>query len=68
MMLRGEARSDRETGWAEFRSMDRTRDAGMQQHVKLLSPQQGVADTFEKAGFTLFFEIYSDLEKAVASF
>ena len=68
MLLRGEKLADPEAGWQVFKSMDRSRSSGMQKHVKLLSPQQGVADTFDKAGFTLFFEIYTDLKKAVASF
>lgn len=70
MLLRGEklADSDSEAGWAVFKSMDRSRASGMQKHIKLYKPQEGVADTFDKAGFTLFFEIFDDLEKAVASF
>ena len=68
MLLRGEKLANPETGWAVFKSMDRSRSSGMQKHVKLLSPQEGVAETFEKAGFTLFFEIFTDLQKAVASF
>jgi anti-anti-sigma regulatory factor len=68
MLLRGERLADPEAGWAVLRSIDRSRDSGMQKHVKLLKPQQGVAETFEKAGFTLFFELFDDLQKAVASF
>ena len=68
MMLRGEKLVDPEAGWAMFKSMDRSRASGMQKHIKLLSPQAGVADTFDKAGFTLFFEVYTDRQKAVASF
>jgi anti-anti-sigma factor len=68
MMLRGEKLADPDAGWATFKSMDRSRASGMQKHVKLLRPQQGVAETFDKAGFTLFFEIFDDLQKAVASF
>jgi anti-anti-sigma regulatory factor len=66
--LRGEIPNDPQAGWAALKSMDRSREAGMQKHLKLLNPQQYVADTFEKAGFTQFFEIYTDLKKAVASF
>jgi anti-anti-sigma regulatory factor len=40
----------------------------MQPHLKLLNPQQHVADTFEKAGFTQFFQVFTDLKTAVASF
>lgn len=67
-MLRGEKAADMQAGWSAVKSIDRSREAGMQKHVKLLSPQQYVADTFDKAGFTQFFEIYSDLNKAVSSF
>ena len=68
IMLRGEKPADPQSGWAVLKSIDRTRDAGMQKHVKLLQPQQYVADTFEKAGFTQFFEVFTDVSKAVASF
>ena len=66
--LRGEKPADPQSGWSALKSMDRTRERGMQKHVKLLSPQQYVADTFENAGFTQFFEVFSDLKKAIASF
>ena len=68
MMLRGEQLINPEAGWAVFKSMDRSRESGMQKHIKLLNPQEGVAVTFEKAGFTLFFEVFKDLQTAVASF
>jgi anti-anti-sigma factor len=67
-MLRGEKAPDMEAGWQALKSIDRSREAGMQKHVKLLNPQQYVAETFDKAGFTQFFEIYSDLQQAVAAF
>jgi anti-anti-sigma factor len=68
MLLRGEKLADSDAGWAVLKSMDRSRESGMQKHVKLLSPQTGVAETFDKAGFTQFFEIFTDLKQAVASF
>ena len=68
ILLRGEKPTDPQSGWAALKSMDRSRDRGLQKHVKLLNPQQYVAETFDKAGFTQFFEVFSDLEKAVASF
>jgi len=66
--LRGEQPTDPDSGWAALTSMDRSRARGVQKHIKLLSPQQGVSETFDKAGFTQFFEIYSDLQTAVGSF
>ncbi len=68
ILLRGETPTDPQSGWAALKSIDRSREAGMQKHLKLLNPQPYVAETFEKAGFTQFFEIYTDLKKAVASF
>ena len=68
VLLRGEKPADPQSGWAALKSMDRSREAGMQKHIKLLNPQQYVAETFEKAGFTQFFEVYTDVKKAVASF
>ena len=68
LMMRGEKPVDPQSGWAELKAIDRSRAAGMQKHVKLLNPQTYVADTFEKAGFTQFLEIFTDLKKAVASF
>ena len=68
LLVRGEKPSDPEAGWSAIKSFDRARERGLVQHVKLLSPQKYVAETLEKAGFTQFFEIFTDLNKAVASF
>ena len=68
IMLRSEKSADPQPGRNALKAMDRIRDRGMQKHVKLLSPQQHVAETFDKAGFTQFFEVFTDLQKAVASF
>jgi anti-anti-sigma factor len=68
ILLRGEKPVDPQSGWFALKSIDRAREAGMQRHVKLLNPQQYVADTFDKAGFTMFFEVFSDVNKAVAAF
>lgn len=68
IILRGEKPTDPQSGWGALKAMDRDRDRGTQKHVKLFGPQQYVAETFDKAGFTQFFEIFDDLKKAVASF
>jgi anti-anti-sigma regulatory factor len=68
LMLRGELPADGDSGWTALKSIDRSRESGMQKHVKLLQPQQYVAETFDKAGFTQFFEIYRDIKQAVAAF
>lgn len=68
IMLRGERPADPQSGWVALKSIDRAREAGIQKHVKLLSPQQYVAETFDKAGFTQFFQVFTDLKQAAASF
>jgi anti-sigma B factor antagonist len=68
ILLRGEKPVEAETGWSALKSIDRAREAGTQRHVKLFKPQQFVAETFEKAGFTQLFEVFDDMQRAVASF
>lgn len=68
MTLRGERPLEPRAGWGKLKAMDRTRDGGMQAHVKLLNPQPQVAEVFDKAGFMQFFEVFDDVQKAVASF
>lgn len=68
LMTRGEAIPDPEQGWSTLRSMDKTRDGGMQQHVKLLNPRPEVTNVLEMVGFSGFFEVFTDKQKAVESF
>ncbi len=59
---------DPEEGWEAFHSIDRNKDSGVQENVKLLNPQPRVNYVLEISGMKKFFEIYTDLEEAVASF
>jgi anti-anti-sigma regulatory factor len=68
MMLRGEKPPDPESGWGAFRSIDRDRGHGLQQHFKLLGPQPKVDNVLEMAGFRQYLEVFTDLEMAVTSF
>jgi anti-anti-sigma regulatory factor len=68
LLMRGEAPPDPDAGWGALRSIDREREAGLQQHVKLLNPQPKVERVLKMAGFDRFFEIYTDQEEAIASF
>jgi anti-anti-sigma factor len=67
-LFHGAVSTDLEEGWAEFRAMSRDRDTGFQKHVKLLAPPEPVCQTLELIGFTRFFEIFEDVNEAVASF
>jgi anti-anti-sigma factor len=68
LMTRGEATPDPEQGWSTLKSMDKTRDGGMQKRVKLLNPRPEVLNVLEMVGFKDFFEIFADKQKAVESF
>ena len=68
MFLRGEQPTDPQSGWAAVKSINRSRESGMQTYIKLLNPQELVNETLDKAGFTQFFEAFTDLKKAVDLF
>ena len=68
LIMRGEEPPGPEAGWGAFHAIDRDRDSGLQQHLKLLNPQPTVDRTLEMTGMKEFFEIHTDLEAAVASF
>lgn len=68
MLLRGEKTPDPEQGWSALKSMDRTRDGGVQKNIKLLNPISQVVSVLDMVGFTEFFEVYTDKQKALASF
>jgi anti-anti-sigma regulatory factor len=67
-LVRGESLADSEEGWGAIRAIDRHRDSGLQQHLKLLSPQPRVERVLDMVGFTRFLEVYTDLDAAIASF
>lgn len=68
MLLRGEKTPDPEQGWSTLKSMDRTRDSGLQKNLKLLNPHPQVVSVLDMVGFTEFFEIFTDRQKAIDSF
>jgi anti-anti-sigma regulatory factor len=68
LMLRGESLPDPEQGWAALKSMDRSRDVGIQQHLKLLNPRPEIVGVLDMVGFSQFFQAFTDLQQAVQSF
>ena len=68
LLMGGETPPDPEANWGTLRSIDGEREAGLQQHVKLLNPQQKVERVLKMAGFDRFLEVYTDREEAIASF
>lgn len=68
LMTRGEALPDPEQGWSALKSMDRTRDGGLQKNLKLLNPRPEITSVLEMVGFSAFFEAFTDRKTAIDSF
>ena len=68
LVMRGEAMPDLEHGWAALKSVGSSRDSGVQKHVKLLSPRPEIVNVLDMVGFSTFFEIHDDKQKALESF
>ncbi|MBV6393047.1 MAG: hypothetical protein KPEEDBHJ_02277 [Anaerolineales bacterium] len=68
LLTRGEPVPDLEHGLAALKSSGKSRESGEQKHVKLLNPRPEVVKVLEMVGFSSFFEIYDDRQKALDSF
>jgi len=68
LMTRGEDLPDPELGWSTLKSMDRSRDGGLQKNIKLLNPRPEVTSVLDMVGFSAFFEVFTDRQKAIDSF
>ncbi|MBL8089145.1 MAG: STAS domain-containing protein [Anaerolineales bacterium] len=68
LLSKGEKLPDTEQGWSTLKSVDRTRESGVQKNVKLLNPRPEVLNVLEMVGFSTFFEIFTDKQKAIDSF
>jgi anti-anti-sigma factor len=68
LLSRGEEMPDTTGGWSAYRSMGRSADAGIQRHVKLLSPRPEVMNVLDMVGFGNVFDIHTNLDEAVNSF
>ena len=51
-----------------LKSMDRTRDGGLQKNLKLLNPRPEITSVLDMVGFAAFFETFTDRQKAIDSF
>jgi anti-anti-sigma factor len=65
--FRGE-KTNLNNGWGTFKEIDHERNSGKQSNVKLLNPSPEVDNVLDTVGFKQFFEVYTNLEKAVNSF
>ena len=67
LLLGGEQPPDPQHGWASLRSLG-SENRGTQHQLKLLGLQAHPERTLMLAGMKEFFEVYPDLESALASF
>lgn len=68
LITRGEELPDPEKGWSALKSMDSSRDGGLQKNLKLLNPRAEVTSVLDMVGFSSFFETFKDRQKAIDSF
>ncbi len=68
LLFRGETGHEQEDGWAAYRAIDRDRDRGVQAHVKLFGLTEPVRHALDLTGFSVLFEIHTDLRQAAESF
>ena len=68
LMTRGENLPDPEQGWSALKSMDRSRDGGLQKNLKLLNPRPEITSVLDMVGFSAFFEVFTDKQKAIDLF
>ena len=68
LLLQGEELPDTDSGWSAYRSMGRSKEAGLQKHMKLLNPRAEVQSVLDMVGFSAVFESFKDLDTAVKSF
>lgn len=68
LLFRGQQLPDDDEGWGAYRAIERDRNSGIQEHVKLFSPPDNVRHVLELVGFIDLFEIHTDLNRALASF
>jgi anti-anti-sigma regulatory factor len=68
LMLRGEPLPDPEQGWSAVKSVERTREAGTQKHIKFLDVRPDVQGVLEMVGLTAFFESFTNRAAALRSF
>jgi len=70
LVYRGEAQSTFKEDRSAIHAMRKERDSGFQfqEHVKLLNPSKAIQDLLDIVGFKAYFEIFTDLDAAIASF
>ncbi len=64
----GQTLIDGKSGRPIFRAINPMQDSAAREHFKLLNPQSAVDQVLDMIGLKTFFEIYTDMDTALASF
>jgi len=67
-VFRGEDRATLEEGWSAIHAIAKDHDSGSQEHIKLLKPNENILAVLDTVGLQAFFEVYTDIHPAMASF
>jgi anti-anti-sigma factor len=68
LIMKGDKPQDPEQGWGTFHAIGRDVESGSVQNCKILNPQPSVSRSLEITGFNKFLEVFTDRDKAIASF
>jgi len=70
LVYREEGQPNFKEDWEAVQAMRKERYTGFyfQEHVKLFNPSEAIQDVLDIAGLKAFFEIFTDLDEAIASF
>ena len=70
LVYRGEEKTGFKEDQEAVQAMRKERYIGFrfQEHVKLFNPSEAIKDVLDIAGFKVFFDIFIDLDEAIASF
>ena len=68
LLYTGKRMEEMEEGWAEYHAIQRDLRNGLQKHVKLLNPNVEVKKVLDMTGLSAYFEVYTDIHSALASF
>ena len=67
-VFRGEDRTTMEEGWSAIHAIAKDHNSGSQAHIKLLNPGENILAVLDTVGLQAFFEVFTDIHPAMASF
>lgn len=68
IIIGGKESLETEDGWQSLHSLEKDMDSGLQEHIKILNPQPRIVKILESTMIDQFIEVFTDQDKAIASF